>query len=231
MGTSKRERQKAGHQARLHAEQTAMARYQRRRRIALTAISVGCVVVVAAVFVLLSQSGTSTTAATASTSTSTTAAALESALGKPCVAFDDTLPTGAPEVPVPVGDPPPSLTTEDLTVGSGTTATLGDQIMVEYIGVSCSTGKIFDSSYKRGQAASFVLNEGNLIEGWTTGIPGMQPGGRRVLVVPPSLGYGATGTPTIAPDETLVFVVDLVSAAPATTTTTAVAAGGTPAAP
>jgi peptidylprolyl isomerase len=221
MGTSKRERQKAGHQARLHAERSAMARYRRRRRITLTAMAVGGVVVVAALFVLLSRSGTSSTAtATSSTSTSTTAAALESALGKPCVAFDDTLPPGAPEVPVPVGDPPTSLTTDDLTVGSGTPAALGDQITVQYIGVSCSTGKIFDSSYTRGQPATFVLNEGSLIEGWTTGIPGMQPGGRRVLVVPPSLGYGSTGNATIAPDETLIFVVDLASAAPATTTTT-----------
>jgi len=182
---------------------------------------------------LLSQSGTSTTTAattSTSTSTSTTAPALESALGKPCVALDDTLPAGAPEVPVPVGDPPPSLTTDDLVVGSGTPAAVGDQITVNYIGVSCSTGKIFDSSYTRGQPATFPLQEGGLIEGWVTGIPGMQPGGRRVLVVPPSVGYGSTGNGTIAPDETLVFVVDLVSAEPTTTTTTA-ASSPTTAAP
>ena len=104
--------------------------------------------------------------------------------------------------------------------GPGTPAALGDEITVNYIGVACSTGKIFDSSWQRGQPATFPLQQGGLIEGWTQGIPGMQPGGRRLLVIPPDLGYGATGQGTIAPDETLVFVVDLVSAAPATTTTT-----------
>jgi peptidylprolyl isomerase len=221
MGTQKRERQKAGHQARLNAERNAMARYQRRRRVTIAAMVVGGVVVVAALFVVLSRGGgSSTTAATTSTST-TTAPSLESALGKPCVALDDTLPDGAPEFPVPVGDPPGSLTTEDLTVGSGTPAALGDQITVNYIGVSCSTGKIFDSSWKRGQPATFPLEQGGLIEGWTQGIPGMMPGGRRVLVIPPAQGYGSTGNSRIAPDETLVFVVDVVSSAPGTTTTTA----------
>jgi peptidylprolyl isomerase len=222
VGTSKRERQKAGHQARLHAERTLMARYRRRRRITTAALVAVGVVAVLGLFVVLSRSGDSTTATTStSTSTTTTTAALESALGKPCVAFDDTLPEGAPEVPMPEGDPPGQLTTDDLVVGTGTAAAVGDEITVNYIGVSCSTGKVFDSSWGRGQPATFALEEGSLIEGWTQGIPGMQPGGRRVLVVPPSLGYGATGTATIAPDETLVFVVDLVSAGPATATTTA----------
>jgi peptidylprolyl isomerase len=224
MGTSKRERQKAGHQARLNAERQAMARYQRRRRITLSVLITAFVVGVAVLVVVLSRSGDSTTtAATTSTSTTTTVAALESALGKPCVAFDDTLPEGAPEVPVPVGDPPGTLVTEDLVVGEGTPAELGDEITVDYIGVSCSTGEIFDSSYATGQPATFPLTEGGLIEGWTEGIPGMQPGGRRLLVVPPDLGYGAAGRSAIAPDETLVFVVDLVSATPGTTTTTTAA--------
>ena len=168
---------------------------------------------------MLSQSGSSTsTAATTSTSTSTTSTtpALASVAGQPCVAFDDTLPTGAPDVPVPVGAPPTDLSSQDLVVGSGTPAAVGDDITVNYIGVSCSTGKIFDSSWTRGQAATFPLQEGGLIEGWVQGIPGMQPGGRRLLVIPPSLGYGSTGQSAsgIAPDETLVFVVDMVSAAP-----------------
>jgi peptidylprolyl isomerase len=153
-----------------------------------------------------------------STTSSTTP--LESAAGKPCVALADPLPTGAPDVPVPVGAPPTDLVSQDLTVGSGTPAALGDQITVNYIGVACSTGAIFDSSYSRGQPVTFPLAEGQLISGWTTGIPGMQPGGRRLLVIPPDQGYGASGQGAIAPDETLVFVVELESAGPATTTTT-----------
>ena len=224
MGTSKRERQKAGHQARLSVERAQMARYRRRRRLTLISLSVVGAIAVVGLLVVLSQSGDSTsTAATTSTSTTSTAPALASVAGQPCVAFDDTLPTGAPEVPVPVGAPPTDLTSQDLVVGSGTPAAVGDDITVNYIGVACSTGKIFDSSWSRGQPATFPLEEGGLIEGWVQGIPGMQPGGQRLLVIPPSLGYGSTGQSAsgIAPDETLVFVVDLVSAAPATTTTTA----------
>lgn len=221
MGTSKRERQKAGHRARVTVERAAMARYQRRRRITTAVLAVVGVVALAGIVVLLSRSGDSTTAAATSTTTSssTTSTTLESALGKPCVALADPLPTGAPDVPVPVGDPPTDLVSEDLVVGSGTPVALGDEITVNYIGVSCSTGKIFDSSYSRGQPATFTLDEGSLIEGWTTGLPGMLPGGRRLLVIPPSLGYGSVGQGTIAPDETLVFVVDVVSAGPAPTTT------------
>jgi peptidylprolyl isomerase len=225
MGTSKRERQKAGHHARLNAERNAWTRYRRRRRLTMSGLLVVFVVAVVGLFVLLSRSGGSTTTATASTTTtSTTTAPLESALGKPCVALADALPSGAPEVPVPVGAPPTTLTTEDLVVGSGTPAALGDTITVNYVGVSCSTGKIFDSSWTRGKEATFPLEEGGLIEGWVQGIPGMQPGGRRLLVIPPDLGYGSTGNSTIAPDETLVFVVDLVSATPGTSTTTATTA-------
>jgi peptidylprolyl isomerase len=223
MGTQKRERQKAGHQARLNAERNAMTRYQRRRRFTMSGLIVLFVVAAVGLLVVLSRNGTSTstTATTSTSTTATTAAPLESALGKPCVAFDDTLPAGAPEVPIPVGAPPTELTTEDLVVGAGTPVALGDSITVNYIGVSCSTGKIFDSSYSRGTPATFPLEQGGLIEGWTQGIPGMLPGGRRVLVIPPDLGYGSTGNSRIAPDETLVFVVDVVSAGPATTTTTA----------
>lgn len=221
MGTSKRERQKAGHQARLSVERAAMARYQRRRRFLTVLAAFVGVVAVAGLFVVLSRSDSSTTAATTSTTASTTTTTVESAFGKPCVALSDPLPEGAPEVPVPVGDPPGDLVSEDLVVGTGAAVALGDSVTVNYIGVSCSTGKIFDSSYSRGTPATFTLAEGQLIEGWTSGLPGMQVGGRRLLVIPPALGYGPTGQGSIAPDETLVFVVDVVEAGPATTTTTA----------
>ena len=205
-----------------------MAQAERRRRFALVAVAGASVVALVVLVFVLSRSGDDTVATgvttptTASTSTETTEPA-ESATGKPCVPFDDELPPGAPEVPVPVGEPPTELVSEDLASGSGAAASLGDSITVNYIGVSCSTGKIFDDSWSRGQPASFPLVEGGLIEGWTQAIPGMQPGGRRLLVIPPGLGYGSQGRPGIAPDETLVFVVELVSAesAPPTTTGTA----------
>lgn len=176
------------------------------------------IVAVAGLFIALSDnSSTSTTAATTTTTQTTPStqpvATLPSAAGKPCVAFDDTLPPDAPEVTMPVGPAPTSLVVTDLIKGSGTPVVGADSVTVNYIGVSCSTGKIFDSSWSAGKTATFPLNQ--VITGWSTGLVGMQPGGRRLLVVPPDLGYGSTGQGTIAPDESLVFVVDLISASAA----------------
>ncbi len=202
-----------------------MARYRRRRRLGLIAVVLVAVLAIGGLGAALvagnDSSSSAASTSTTSASSTTTTTALPSVAGQPCVAFDDTLPAGAPEVEVPVGPPPTELVSQDLVTGSGTPAAVGDEITVNYIGVSCSTGKIFDSSWTRGQPATFPLEEGGLIQGWVDGIPGMQPGGQRLLVIPPDLGYGSSGRGTIAPDETLVFVVDLVSAGPATTTTTA----------
>lgn len=139
----------------------------------------------------------------------TTTAALESAKDKPCVAANGIPPVqGKPDVPVPVGPPPTSLQTQDLVVGTGTEAKPGDTVTVQYVGVACSTGKQFDASWDRGQPANFPLSQ--VIPGWQQGIPGMKEGGRRLLLIPPELAYGTEGRPGIAPDESLVFVVDLV---------------------
>ena len=84
--------------------------------------------------------------------------------------------------------------------------TPGATVTVDYIGVACSTGKIFDSSYCRGQSATFPLT--GVIPGWSNGIPGMKVGGARLLGIPPAEAYGNQGSPPdIAPDETLWFVV------------------------
>ena len=136
---------------------------------------------------------------------------LASALGKPCVATTGALPAGAPAVPVQTGPPPTKLVIKDLKVGSGAAVTASQTLTVDYIGVSCSTGKIFDSSYSRNQPATFALSA--VIPGWQQGIPGMKVGGERLLGIPPALAYGTAGRPpTIAPDETLWFVVHVRSA-------------------
>ena len=72
-----------------------------------------------------------------------------------------------------------------------------------------ATGTLFDSSWARGAPATFPLTQGSLIQGWIDGIPGMQVGERRVLVIPSELAYGDNPPPGIAPGETLVFVVEL----------------------
>lgn len=149
--------------------------------------------------------GSSDVNAGAGTSSTTPAAA--SAKGKPCVAVSQALPAGAPEVPLTVGPPPTELVSKDLQVGTGATAEASSTVTVDYIGVACSTGRIFDASYGK-QPATFPLS--NVIPGWQRGIPGMKVGGTRLLGIPSELAYRAQGyPPDIAPDETLWFVVQM----------------------
>lgn len=115
-----------------------------------------------------------------------------------------------PEVTIPDEQPPTELVIEDLEVGTGEEAAAGTVVHVHYVGVSWSTGKQFDASWDRGQLFDFPLGAGYVIQGWDQGVQGMKVGGRRRLTIPPHLGYGERGAPgAIAPNETLVFVVDL----------------------
>jgi len=117
-----------------------------------------------------------------------------------------------PTVTVQSGPAPTTLQKQDLIVGTGAGAAAGKKVSVQYVGVSYSTGKQFDASWDRGQPFSFTLGEGDVIKGWDQGVPGMKVGGRRQLVIPPDLAYGPAGAPPdIGPNETLVFVVDLLS--------------------
>lgn len=118
-----------------------------------------------------------------------------------------------PVIDKPSGSPPRKLVVEDIVKGKGKAAQEGDTVSMQYVGVSFSNGEQFDASWDRGQPFSFQLGSGQVIGGWDKGIVGMKQGGRRKLTIPPELGYGAGGTPdgSIAPNETLVFVVDLES--------------------
>ena len=106
--------------------------------------------------------------------------------------------------------PPAELVTHDLVEGDGAEISHGDTADVQYVGVSWSTGNEFDSSWDRGaKPFSFPVGAGRVIGGWDKGVQGMRAGGRRLLVIPPHLGYGSRGAGgVIGPDETLVFVVD-----------------------
>lgn len=116
-----------------------------------------------------------------------------------------------PAVGVPDGAPPAELQIEDIVVGDGPEAVAGSTPVMHYVGVSWSTGREFDASWDRGQTFAFGLGAGQVIRGWDEGVAGMRVGGRRRLTIPPELGYGARGAGgVIAPNETLVFVVDLV---------------------
>ncbi len=117
-----------------------------------------------------------------------------------------------PEISIPDGPAPTELVVEDLTVGRGPEAGAGQRVDVHYVGVSWSTGQQFDASWDRRSTFDFKLGGGEVIAGWDQGVAGMKVGGRRRLTIPPALGYGAQGAGgVIAPNETLVFVVDLVS--------------------
>ena len=116
-----------------------------------------------------------------------------------------------PQIEVPAGQAPSyQLEIEDLAVGEGEEATSGSNVEVHYVGVSWSTGEQFDASWDRGNTFSFGLGKGQVIQGWDQGVAGMKVGGRRRITIPPDLAYGKRGAGgAIGPDETLVFVVDL----------------------
>lgn len=120
-------------------------------------------------------------------------------------------PSEKPTVDVPSGPPPAELELEDLTVGDGPEAAAGQTVDVHYVGVSYKNAKQFDASWDRGNTFSFGLGSGQVITGWDEGVAGMRVGGRRRITIPPHLAYGKQGAGgVIGPDETLVFVVDLV---------------------
>mgnify|MGYP003333506406 FL=1 len=113
-----------------------------------------------------------------------------------------------PKISAPTGNPPTSLQTKDIIVGTGAAVVATSTLTVHYTLMSWSTGQIVESSWSS-QPATFPLN--GVITGWQEGIPGMKVGGRRLLVIPPDLAYGANGAGPIGPNETLIFVVDVIS--------------------
>lgn len=118
----------------------------------------------------------------------------------------------APTVEVPEGEPPTELKIEDEIVGGGAEAKKGSTLQVHYVGVSWSTGDEFDSSWSRGEPLEFQVGKGMVIQGWDEGLQGMKVGGRRRITIPPEMAYGSQGVDgVIGPNETLIFVCDLVS--------------------
>jgi peptidylprolyl isomerase len=115
-----------------------------------------------------------------------------------------------PKVTVPKGAPPKKLVIKEIEEGTGPEAKAGDEVTVQYVGVNYKNGKEFDASWDRGEPFSFQLGAGMVIPGWDKGVEGMKVGGRRELIIPPNLAYGPEGSPpAIGPNETLIFVIDL----------------------
>ena len=123
-------------------------------------------------------------------------------------------PNRKPKVPEGDGDPPSRLVAQDLIAGKGTRAKAGDMVSVHYVGVLFDNGKQFDSNWETrtepGQPFRFTIGGGQVIEGWERGLIGMREGGRRKLIIPPRLAYGAQGYPPDIPaNAALIFDIDL----------------------
>jgi peptidylprolyl isomerase len=119
-----------------------------------------------------------------------------------------------PTITTPSGPPPDTLVIKDLITGEGAVARAGDMITVNYVGALYSNGTVFDSTWSRKQTFSTPLGEGAVIRGWDEGLVGMRVGGRRELIIPPSLAYGKSGSGPIPGNATLVYIVDLLSLQP-----------------
>jgi len=140
-----------------------------------------------------SVSSSSTTTSSTSTSTTPVPAALKT----------------RPKVVIPSGPPPKKLVVKDIIKGTGPVATAGSTITVAYVGELYKNGSVFDASWDHPGAQPLTDPLANLIPGWQQGIPGMRVGGRRELIIPPKLAYGATAQAKIPANSTLVFVIDL----------------------
>jgi peptidylprolyl isomerase len=137
----------------------------------------------------------------------------------PCAIAVTTDVNTKPAITVPACATKPDRTVFTRIVpGTGPAAKPGDSVVVRYYGASFSNHKQFDASWDRGKSETFTvapLGQAGVIPGWNTGLVGAKAGERRLLVIPPAEGYGAQGSPpNIGPNETLIFVVDIVSVSP-----------------
>ena len=142
----------------------------------------------------------SSLAACSSNSVSTTAPTIESTAFAPVLGVDLAASTKAPS----------GLYYRDMTVGTGAAVANGQQLSMRYTGW-LANGTQFDSNVN-GSPLVFRLGTRAVIDGWDLGIVGMKVGGRRQLILPPALGYGAAGNGSIPGNAILVFIVDVLSA-------------------
>ena len=236
MATTKRERQKAARRAKLEQQQVDAKRRQLLRRSVIIAV-IAVVVIGSAVLLFSGKSSpsatpTTTTLATTTTTTMPTTTTTSSSSNSSSTTSTTapvsttTAPNSitwaalkgasaagtfgtAPTVTVPAGAPPTTPERADLITGTGAAAKAGDKLTVQYVLATYSSGKVIQSSWTS-SPVPFTLGVGQVIKGWDLGVVGMKVGGRRELVLPPSIGYGNVAQGAgIAANDTLVFVVDL----------------------
>jgi FKBP-type peptidyl-prolyl cis-trans isomerase len=198
-------------------------RAKQRRRNTILGASLGTAAVIAGIVLLAihlaggsdKKKGVSALTTPTPTPSISTSATPPPAAPTKCAPIKPNPPAkGQPRIPDVKGKAPTKLVVKDVKVGKGRAAKKGDTVSVLYIGASCSDGSIFDASYKHGNQAFPVkdLGQAQVIAGWNKGLIGVKPGGIRELIIPASLGYGATGSPpTIKPNETLIFLITVKS--------------------
>jgi peptidylprolyl isomerase len=200
-------------------------RARRRRRNTIIGASAGTAAVIAGAIALgfvvfggdddkVNAGAQPTATATPTPTVSTSAAPAPTGPPKRCAPIAPNPPAkGQPRVPPVTGKVPGKLTVHDVKKGHGRAAAKGDTLSVTYIGISCSTGEVFDASYKNGGQPFEVtpLGQASVIQGWNQGLIGVRTGGVRELVIPPALGYGPTGSGPIKPYEELIFLVTVKS--------------------
>jgi peptidylprolyl isomerase len=219
VGTDKRERQKVGKQTRAAAEFTA-ARRAKTRRTAVR-VTVGVIAILAVLFGYSALQGDDDSDTASDETTSTTAAeptTTTAPYSNPELA-QEILDREAPDVePPPENTPADALEKETLIEGEGEAAAAGDQLRVNYVGVT-PDGTAFDSSFQEGrEPIPVALGQGGVIPGWDQGLVGVKIGERVRLVIGSENAYGAQGNSGagIPPNSPLAFVVDVVDITPGT---------------
>ena len=216
MATAKRERQKAARRQKIEAQQRAAKRRKTIQRTSIVVVVAVAIVVSAALLFRGKSTPSTSAAATTTTSVGSTTTAPTTTTSTAAVHFAPVAspsPAGtfgkAPTVIVPAGAPPTTPEMSDLITGTGPAAKIGQKLTVQYVLATYSTRKVIQSSWTA-QPYTFTLGAGQVITGWDKGMVGMRVGGRRELILPPSLGYGSVARGGgIAANDTLVFVVDL----------------------
>jgi peptidylprolyl isomerase len=218
VSSSKGNSQKARRKRLLEEQRKAEADRRKRTRLIVGVGAAAIVILAGAGIVVANGNGDDTTATPAPTAPATSAQGNAVAFkctgtSKNVPTYDTSAATGSKAFPAQKAAPPKTLTCQDLKVGSGAAvADTASTFQWNYSGASWSTGVVFDENFTTGTPTPFALDA--VIEGWRTGLIGMKPGGKRELVIPAAQAYGAEGRPpSIAPNATLVFVVELVGPA------------------
>jgi peptidylprolyl isomerase len=214
VGSDKRDRQKAGRQARAEAELAAARRAKRRRSVIRLVAIVGVVLVGAFAYSQLAGDDGDDDVEASDDTTGTTAAP-EPEYANPELA-EEVLAREAPDPePPPADTPADALETETLIEGEGAGAAAGDQVTAHYVG-KVPDGTVFDESWGRDEPIAIALGQGQVIPGWDEGLVGATIGERRRLVIGADNAYGAEGRPEggIPADSPLAFEVDIVDIQP-----------------